>query len=164
MVMNKYNPSPLQMIYKAKKKSISLEKTKIPDYTTMKQSRTNQLVLLFLATTADITKPKITLQDFCKKHEIGENTVRNALKKITNSSIRKPNPNSNNIGKRHENIKEINKKIAKGEQINENEEELLESYKNQKRNSKEALHNKKVKNLERGGCYNLINETLEISS
>jgi hypothetical protein len=157
--------SLLQEMVSLEKKMEALGKKTLPDYKKIMHFRTEQLLMKFIEHNADINKKKINLKEFCMKEGIGENTMRNALKKKTNHTIRKVNPKSNNIQKYQNQIKQLNSRILlEGEgSLNEKELKLLTEIRQNEAKRLESIKSKKNKDRkcygkDRGGCLESMNE------
>lgn len=131
-----------------KKKIVTSNDKDVPTYKNVMQYRTEQLLMQFMQHNSDITKPLITLKDFCHKHKISQSTLRKAMKDKCNSSIRDSKNNTNNIGKYQKEKKSIMTKILiNGESsLNEEEKVKLNKYREIERKRIEKITNS-TKNL-----------------
>lgn len=117
------------------------------------QARSIQLANLYLNQVMDITKKPPTKKDFCKKYSITENTLRKALRTISDDTS-KANPNSNNIVKYHKEINSICKKVAIFgiDDLDQEEKIKYDNYVIQQKNKRERS------SLSRAESLNDINE------
>jgi hypothetical protein len=92
------------------KKDYTLTESSIPSVKNLNNMRSRQLALNFLAQKGDPTSKNITLKEFAKQNEIGENTIRNQIKFLTGETIMKHNKKSNNIEQYNKKQKQIKSK------------------------------------------------------
>lgn len=97
--------TPLQSIRAGQRHHAALVERTLPSYGEMQEWRREALVEEFLAGASVNSEAKVSFAGFAKKHRVGEQKLRQTMKKLTGAGLRKHNPKSNNLPKPKESSK-----------------------------------------------------------